>query len=186
MHAPRCLPPAASFSRQSLLHCFCHALQPTNHLQPVQGSITSWRANCASFASLGALSHLARLSLHAFHCPGAHLAAALLRLSGLEELRLSGRVVLEPLAALSRLGRLQVGGNTVRVHTHALGQLGLPRRPSYACLLLLQLFACPLMLSDRGSMHELLRCFDDSAVAYDTWVLLAMLGAASVARAVGH
>uniref|UniRef100_A0A383WMA3 Uncharacterized protein n=1 Tax=Tetradesmus obliquus TaxID=3088 RepID=A0A383WMA3_TETOB len=74
----------------------------------VQGSITSWRANCASFASLGALSHLARLSLHAFHCPGAHLAAALLRLSGLEELRLSGRVVLEPLAALSRLGRLQV------------------------------------------------------------------------------
>jgi hypothetical protein len=36
----------------------------------LQGSITSWRANCASFASLGALARLQQLSLHAFHCPG--------------------------------------------------------------------------------------------------------------------
>jgi hypothetical protein len=73
-----------------------------------QGSITSWRANCASFASLGALGKLQQLSLHAFHCPGAHLAAALMQLTALSELRLSGRVVLEPLAGLSRLTRLQV------------------------------------------------------------------------------
>jgi hypothetical protein len=39
---------------------------------------------------------------------GAHLAAALMRLTALSELGLSGRVVLEPLAGLSRLTRLQV------------------------------------------------------------------------------
>jgi hypothetical protein len=82
----------------------CASLLP--HL--LQGSITTWRANCASFASLGALAKLQQLSLHAFHCPGAHLAAALMRLTALSELRLSGRVVLEPLAGLSRLTRLQV------------------------------------------------------------------------------
>lgn len=119
-HACSMPPVARRFLPTPLTAChlivLLRAFQPTVCNQPMQGSITSWRANCASFASLGALSRLARLSLHAFHCPGAHLAAALLRLGGLEELRLSGRVVLEPLAALSRLGRLQVGSRC----THAL------------------------------------------------------------------
>ncbi|KAF6254196.1 hypothetical protein COO60DRAFT_1666077 [Scenedesmus sp. NREL 46B-D3] len=88
-------------------------LQRVQHIgcwwQSARGSITSWRASCASFASLGALSRLQQLSMHAFHCPGAQLASALMRLSRLSELRLSGRVVLEPLAGLSRLTRLQVG-----------------------------------------------------------------------------
>eukprot|EP00775_Hariotina_reticulata_P004724 gene4725-4974_t len=74
----------------------------------VQGSFTAWRANCAAFASLSQLTGLQQLTLHAFHCPGAHLAAAVRQMRQLEVLQLSGRVVLEPLVALTGLSRLHM------------------------------------------------------------------------------
>jgi hypothetical protein len=78
----------------------------------LQGSFTAWRANCAAFASLSQLTGLQQLTLHAFHCPGAHLAAAVRQMRQLEVLQLSGRVVLDPLGraltALTRLHRLEL------------------------------------------------------------------------------
>lgn len=74
----------------------------------LQGSFTSWRSNCDAFASLSGLSRLTCLTLHAFHCPGPQLTAALAVMTDMVQLRLSGRIVLEPLSTLHRLTRLQL------------------------------------------------------------------------------
>lgn len=73
----------------------------------VQGSFLEWHANSEAFRSLGALSNLTSLSLHAFHCSSTALSDALWQLLNLRTLCLSGRIVVTPMTQLSVLRKLE-------------------------------------------------------------------------------